>query len=259
MKYIPKIIHLVWFGRNPYSLIVEQCIKSWKKICADYELMIWNEDTFDIESNTFVKEAYESKKWAFVSDYVRLYALYNYGGVYIDSDVELLQSFEKLFENEHCVTGYEGEFWIPAAIMASEPRNEWIKLLLDYYSDVKFINEDGSYNMKANTAIITELSKKKCGFRIGDLTIKTGAVKLYPSDYFQPYKKKQFDFNDLNSIAKCHEFYDLKECTICIHHNTVTWTKDNSSKKKFKAFIRTILPKSAMESARRLYYRFHKW
>lgn len=259
MKYIPKTIHLVWFGGNPYSKIVLYCIKSWKKMCPDYEIKVWNEETFDVTCNKFVNEAYQNKKWAFVSDYVRLYALYNYGGVYIDSDVELLKSFEPLFENEHCATGYEGDLWIPAAIMAAEPKNEWIKLLLDYYKERSFVKSDGSLDMKANTAIITELSKTQCQFEMGDFEIALGNVKLFPTEYFQPYKKQQFDFQNDESISKCHSYYEITNNTVCIHHNTVTWSKDSGASKKIKAFVRKILPKDLMEILRKIYYKRYKW
>lgn len=259
MKYIPKTIHLVWFGGNPYSNIVSYCIESWKKICPDYDIKVWNEETFDVTCNKFVNDAYQNRKWAFVSDYVRLYALYNYGGVYIDSDVELLQSFEPLFENEHCVTGYEGELWIPAAIMAAEPKNEWIKLLLDYYEDRSFVKSDGSLDMKANTAIITELSKSLCNFKMGDNFIEYGKVRLYPTEYFQPYKKQQFDLKDINQIENNHKYYELKSCTYCIHHNTVTWVDEKSSVRIIKSVTRKLLPKRVMEFIRKMYYRNYKW
>ena len=89
MNYIPRKIHAVWFGRNSYSQMVKRCMESWQKMMPDYEIKVWNEDNFDISQNTYVKEAYEAKKWAFVSDYVRLYALYEEGGVYIDTDIEI--------------------------------------------------------------------------------------------------------------------------------------------------------------------------
>lgn len=95
---IPKIIHYCWFGRNPLPDLAKKCIQSWKKFCPDYEIKEWNEDNFDINSNQYVKEAYKAKKWAFVTDYVRLWALVNFGGVYMDTDVEVINSIDVFFE-----------------------------------------------------------------------------------------------------------------------------------------------------------------
>ena len=97
---IPKIIHYCWFGKNPLSDLAKKCIDSWKKYCPDYEIIEWNEENFDINSNVYVKEAYDSKKWAFVTDYVRLYALDKCGGIYMDTDVELLKGIDVFLENE---------------------------------------------------------------------------------------------------------------------------------------------------------------
>lgn len=259
--YIPKIIHFIWFGRNPYTKIVKLCIDSWKQFCPDYEIKLWNEDTFDINCNSYVKEAYEAGKWAFVSDYVRLYALYTDGGVYIDSDVELLRGLDPLLAGEHAVTGYEDNLWIPAAVMAAEKHNAWIKLLLDYYEDRHFILENGVYDQKPNTAIITELSKQKCGFKMGQDRINIGNVRLYPTEYFQPYKKQQFDLSDENNLRQIHRFYEIdKEYTYAIHHCTGTWSDKNGKLiSKCKAIIRRSLPRRIVEKMRSIYYYFHKW
>ena len=96
---IPKIIHYCWFGKNEKPDIVIKCIDSWKKILNEYEIIEWNEKNFKIDSNKFVKQAYDSKKFAFVSDYVRVYALYNYGGIYLDTDVEVFKSLDELNSN----------------------------------------------------------------------------------------------------------------------------------------------------------------
>ncbi len=96
---IPKVIHYIWFGKGKKNELIEGCMKSWKKYCPDYEIKEWNEDNFDINSNQYVKEAYDNKKWAFVSDYVRLYALYNEGGVYLDTDCELLGNIDEFLAN----------------------------------------------------------------------------------------------------------------------------------------------------------------
>lgn len=257
---IPKIIHCVWFGRKPYSSIVQYCMKSWNRYCTDYKVMIWNEDSFDIESNVWVKEAYEAKKWAFISDYIRLYALYNFGGVYIDSDVELLKPINELLDGIDALTGYEDGIWIPAAIMASKKHNAWIKLLLDYYDNRHFILENGEYDQKANTKIITGITKKNCGFRLGDKHIALGNVALLPSDTFQPYKKQQFNLNNIIDSDKIHSFYDIDpKVTYAIHHCTGTWYDyGDSFMAKVKAVMRKVLPRKIVENLRIIYYRLQR-
>ena len=259
MRYIPKKIHLIWFGRNPYSSIVQRCIKSWEKYCPDYELIIWNEDNFDINSNVFVQEAYEAKKWAFVSDYVRLYALYTQGGVYIDSDCELLRSFEKLLDNQHVVTGYSSSNWIPTGFLAAEKGNCWIKELLDYYTDRHFKKRDGSYDMKVNNVIISELSAKYNGFKPGDKYIKYGNVTLFPREYFHPYKKEVFDLES-SDLSDLNKYFKIGTETVCIHYGTATWVDDNNTYLfRFKHLLRKTLPQPVIEFMERIYYRFHKW
>ena len=127
---IPKKIHYCWFGGNPKPKLAEKCIKSWKKYCPDYELVEWNETTFDIDSAPlFVRQAFESKKWAFITDYVRLWAMYNYGGIYMDTDVEVVKPLDR-FLSEKAFSGFESSNYVPTGIMASEKDNPVIGELL---------------------------------------------------------------------------------------------------------------------------------
>ena len=260
MRFIPRVIHLIWFGRNPYSPIVIKCINSWKNYCPDYTIKLWNEDNFDITCNSFVKEAYEAKKWAFVSDYVRLYALLKEGGVYIDSDCELVRSFDQILEDEHVVTGYSSSNWIPTGFMAAERGNPWIEMLLHYYDNRHFVLPNGRYDMKVNNVIITEESTKKCGFRTGDMWIEYGKVKLYPRVYFHPYPKRVVDWSkdDINKVRKYYKI-DMQK-TVCIHYGTGTWVADrNKGFYKVKHLVRRILPQQIIEPMERIYYRIHNW
>ena len=116
---IPKIIHYCWFGRGEKPSQAQMCIESWKKILPEYQLKEWNEDNFDINQNRYVREAYENRKFAFVTDYVRLYALYNEGGVYMDTDVEVLGSYDS-FLHHHAFSGFETDGNVPTGMMAAE-------------------------------------------------------------------------------------------------------------------------------------------
>src|SRR4051794_6708390 len=119
MQKIPKIIHYCWFGRGDYSDLVMKCMKSWKAYLPDYKIVLWNEDNFDVNMNDFVRQAYEQRKYAFVSDYVRLYALYQSGGIYMDSDVEVVKSIDE-FLHHRAFLGYEKTELLQTGVMAAE-------------------------------------------------------------------------------------------------------------------------------------------
>lgn len=157
---IPKKIHYCWFGRGELPEDARRCIESWRKFCPDYEIIEWNEDNFDIHSTKYVEQAYESRKFAFVTDYVRLYALYTQGGVYMDTDVEVLKTYDP-FLHHIAFSGFENNGYVPTGMMAAEKGSQWAKDLLDGYADRSFINEDGSFDMTTNTAVITEYMKGK--------------------------------------------------------------------------------------------------
>ena len=259
MRYIPKVIHLIWFGGNPYSDVVKKCIESWATFCPDYPVKVWNENNFDINCNDYVKEAYAAKKWAFVSDFVRLYALYNEGGVYIDSDVELLKGIDDILEDRHVVTGYSSSNWIPTGFMAAEKGNVWIKELLDYYENRHFVNEDGSYDMKVNNVIITELSQERFGFVAGDMAIKRGNVSLFPQEYFHPFPRRAFDYTKTDP-EKAKKYFCTTKDTYCIHYGTATWVDNrNTAMYKLKHFVRLVTPRKITEKLERIYYKLHVW
>lgn len=169
---IPKRIHYCWFGGRPKPPIVKTCIDSWKKQLPDYEIIEWSEKNFDIKSNPYVLAAYRSKKLAFVTDYVRLWALYHFGGVYMDADVEVLKPFDDLLEHR-AFTGHETDELMVTAVMGSVPFHPWIERLLRFYDDARF-------DMTPNTRTITQLSwplieRKEGGYRY----LEDGVV-IYP-------------------------------------------------------------------------------
>ena len=123
---------------NPYPTDIKKCIDSWKKILPDYEIKLWDTNSFDINSSIWVKEAFEQKKYAFCADYIRLYALFNYGGIYLDSDVEVIKSYNNLLDLPYFM-GFESTNVIEAATIATEKNNPFIKECLDYYKDRHFI------------------------------------------------------------------------------------------------------------------------
>ena len=140
---IPKIIHFCWLSDDPYPQEIQRCLDSWKKILPDYEIWKWDRKRFDINSVPWTKEAFESKKYAFAADYIRLYALYNYGGIYLDSDVLMYKSFNPLLNLPYFIgTDYIGYF--EPAIIGAEKGTDFIGRVLSYYKDRHFIKSDGT-------------------------------------------------------------------------------------------------------------------
>ena len=139
---IPKIIHYCWFGGKELPELAQKCIATWEEQCSEYQIMRWDETTFDIQSNPYVKEAYENKKFAFVTDYVRLWAIYHYGGIYMDTVVEGCRSIDA-FLDEHAFSGFESYTDVPTGIMAGEKDSPIYRELLDYYTDRHFVKENG--------------------------------------------------------------------------------------------------------------------
>lgn len=181
---IPKIIHYCWFGRGKLPELALKCIESWKKYCPDYQIIEWNEDSFDIEENTYVREAYSARKYAFVSDYARLFALYQHGGVYMDTDVELLSPIDEFLSLE-AFSGFESKTRVPTGLMASQSGTPLLEELLSYYDDRHFIMDDGSYDMRTNVETITAILEKYGLKKNGEKQTICG-LTLFPADYFCP-------------------------------------------------------------------------
>ena len=157
---IPKIIHYCWFGGKEKPKKVKKCIESWHKYLDGYEFMEWNESNFDINCNEYVKQAYENKKFAYVSDYVRINALYQYGGIYMDTDVIVYKPFDDLLNNK-CILGFEEENYIATSFMASIPKHELIKEFIDRYEGSKFYNEDNSLDLTTNVQRLTDILENR--------------------------------------------------------------------------------------------------
>ena len=206
---IPKIIHYCWFGGNPLPPLAIKCIASWKKYLPEYEIKEWNEDNFDLEEYPFAKEALANKKFAFISDVCRLYALKKEGGIYMDTDVEVLKSLD-VFLNKPAFSGFENDDFVPTGIMASEKGGQWTSEMLSYYDNRSFILPNGELDTTSNTFIITQLMKAK-GFVMNNKFQEIeGYVTFYPNDFFCPKSYKTGNI-------------ELTENSYCIHHFAKSW------------------------------------
>lgn len=221
---IPKVIHYCWFGKGKMPPLAEKCIASWKKYCPDYEIVCHNEDNFDISENRYAKEAYDAGKWAFVSDYVRLKVLYNEGGIYLDTDVELIKPIDDLIIE----TGYMGfddnEVISTGLGFACEKGNELVGKLLADYDDISFVRPDGSYDITPCPDRNSETLK-----RLGmDFSIKNQifmGIHILPEDYLCPMKY----YTGKKIITKN---------TYSIHHFCASWT---SATAKRTLFVKRIV------------------
>lgn len=206
---IPKKIHYCWFGRGEMPKLAKKCIKSWKKYCPDYEIKEWNEDNFDLDKYPYVREAYDNRKFAFVTDVVRLYALYTEGGIYMDTDVEVLKSLDA-FLHHNAFSGFEDEKYVPTGIMASEKGGIWAKDNLNYYNGRHFVREDGSMDTTTNVITITNYMIAHGLKQDNTFQDFPNLITLYPKDYFCP-----LSWNG-------HEM-QMTENTVTIHHFAGSW------------------------------------
>lgn len=206
---IPKKIHYCWFGRNPKPKLVEKCIKSWQRFCPDFEIIEWNEDNFDVASAPeYVRQAYAHKKWAFVSDYVRLRAMTDQGGIYLDTDVELVKSLTPYLKHR-AFGGFESAQSICTAVMACEAGFPLFREFLAHYYEMTFLNPDGSLNVTTNVATVTGILQEKGLVQNGQLQTVEG-LTLYPSPVFSPV---DFESGQLRRSRK----------TVAIHWFSGSW------------------------------------
>jgi hypothetical protein len=223
---IPKIIHYCWFGKGDKPETVQRCMNSWKQHLHDYQFVEWNEDNFDVSVNDYVKEAYQAKKYAFVSDYARVYGLYRYGGIYLDTDVEVFKSFNELLHHES-FWGFEQENYIATSTIGAAKGNPLIEIFLDSYKGKKFINEDGSYDDLTNVAIVTKLLSAQGLIMNGEYQEFAGLAAFYPQTYFSPY-----------DYINCRKF--ISENTYAMHHFYKSWLP---MKARFKSNVKLALAK----------------
>lgn len=211
-KVIPKIIHYCWFGKNKMPDKVYACIDSWKKYCPDYEIKLWNDDNFDLHQNAYIEEAYSRQKYAFVSDFARLYVLFKEGGIYIDSDVELTGKIDSFLCHD-MFSGFEDRFMIPTGIMGARRDSKWCKFFLSYYDDRHFII-DGKNDETTNVSTITQMYIERSGKRLVNSFFEDEGLAMYPQEVFCPLDYKTGELNMTANTKAIHWFADSWEKTI---------------------------------------------
>lgn len=218
LQVIPKIIHYCWFGRNELPELAQKCIASWHQFMPDWKYKLWNEDNFDVNTIQYTKEAYEARKYAFVSDYVRLWALANEGGIYFDTDVEVFKSFDKLLKYDAFI-GFEGSKKLPlgTCVMASIANGAWINEQLNNYNNRHFIKGDASLDLTTNVDFISSKMREN-GFVQNGLEQDYLDLHILPVDYFCP--------RQTTGEYKC------TENTYCDHLGIGSWTNHNNGWKE---------------------------
>lgn len=222
---IPKTIHYCWFGGNPYPNKIKKYIESWHRFLPDYEFILWDESNFDINNSCqFVKDAYKEKKYAFVSDYVRLYALYQFGGIYLDTDIEMIKAIPSEILYNKLVFSLDDGGYIAGSFIASIAFNPFISKLIELYNQLSFYNTNGSLNLEVNNTYIQK-TLLNSGYKYQQLNcmqqFKDGIV-LYPDDYFHCRSLTTGKIN-------------ITENSVAIHWHSILWA---STKTKLINFIR---------------------
>ena len=226
---IPKKIHYVWVGGKEKPKDIKRCMKTWGKHLKDYEIIEWNESNFDIHSHPFVEAAYKAKKWAYVSDYIRMYAIYNYGGIYLDTDVLVLDNFDDMLDNKAFV-GYEHPDYPFTAVFGAEPKHPFIKKILDSYDEI----DTYEFNFENNNTISVS------NILINDYKCKKGNIEQLLKDGVKVYKDDILCNPSINSKT--------------IHIFTGTWL---DGKKGFKRKLATFLKLRLTNKKRAEFYRKH--
>lgn len=240
---IPKVIHYCWFGGKPLDKLGQKCLESWKKYFSDYEIREWNENNFDVNCCRYIKEAYEAKKWAFVSDYVRFKILYEHGGVYFDTDVEAIKPFDKILSAGNFMGCERGSDVVaPGLGMAVAPGLDIIKEILDDYERSSFIKSDGALDL---TTIVERTTKilKRHGLSDTDKIQTIEGIRIYPPEYFCPINMETGKLT-------------ITPNTYSIHRFAGSWEKKSSKfRGKVYRFINRVFGKSVASTVKNTFGR----
>ncbi len=246
---IPKIIHYCWFGGKPLPPLAKKCIESWKKYLPDYKIKQWDESNFDVNIIPYTSQAYDAKKYAFVSDYARIWLLYKYGGIYFDTDVEVIKPLDSIIlagafmgcENKYNPNMLPVNLNInPGLGLGAAPMMNIFHELLELYNSLQFIKGDGSLNLKTIVEYTTELLVQH-GLKNSPNIQRVEEVNIYPWDYFCPMTPTLT--------------MNLTENTVTIHHFSASW---EDGKVRFRRKIKRFLGSKIINHIQPMIEKIHK-
>lgn len=230
---IPKVIHYCWLSGDHFPKKIQHCINSWRKVLPDYELVLWDTKRFSMEQSAWVKEAFDAKKYAFAADYIRLFAIYHYGGIYLDCDVEVIKRFDDLLHLPYFIGKEAIGDRVEVAAFGAEKGTLWVKQCLDYYEGKHFKLPDGSLNINIIPEIVHEVISRH--YEIKHINNKDEFIcqpqvfNEFPNDWFcaHVYLRQE----DISPS------YIISDNTYCVHHFTNSWVKEFRP----KSFIKRII------------------
>ena len=226
---IPKVIHYCWFGGAPLPKKEQKCMESWKQFAPDYKIVRWDESNYDVHKNQYMGDAYDRKKWGFVPDYARFDIVYTHGGIYLDTDVELVKPLDELLTNK-AYMGFESGEWINGGIgFGAEAGSPLIQGLRDMYDDLVFVDEQGELNLTPSPHYITRFLMTHGLRQDNTMQVLDGEMTIYPTDYFAP---KDYLTGKIDMTAN----------TISIHQYSATW---QPPKKKIVRTIKRLVGETA--------------
>ncbi len=243
---IPKKIHLCWLSGEAYPESIKDCLTSWKKNLPDYEIIVWDQKKADFSNCKWAAQALERKAYAFAADYVRFYALYHDGGIYLDSDVEVIKNFDRLL-NRQFFFGFEYMGTPEAAVAGAVKGQDWIKNCMRWYEEHEFVNSDGSENRIIAPLILQRGFEKKYHKKLVDNgnIIRIDGGSVYPYDYFSPK-------NVYTGKVK------TTKNTYCIHHFNSSWLKKNVRIRISRIIHLFMIAVMGRKNHNLLMYRLHK-
>lgn len=230
---IPKIIHFCWLSSDDYPKDIQKYMQSWKNILTDYEFVHWNLNRDKIGENVWVKQAFEAKKYAFAADYIRIYALYKYGGIYLDTDVEVVKKFDDLLHLPY-FAGTEGGKWIEAGVFGAEKGADWLKDILIYF-DKPFHKKDGVFDMITLPQIMNRIVEKKRMVVVAEKEKIIELININYHSHFYLFPKEYFSPKDMGT-----GILEMTVETYAIHHFAMSWIP---AKKKLIPNIKRTLMK----------------
>jgi len=245
---IPHVIHYCWFGGKPLSDLAKKCIESWKKYCPDYQIVKWDESNTDLNSCNYVKEAYEAKKWAFVSDFVRFQVIYEQGGLYFDTDVQLIKPIDEILDKGPfmSIESYPGLFvggndfilLNPGQGIAAEKGNPFYAEVLDYYKTIHFTTET-TVGMHVTSLMLER------GLKSENCYQNVCGINIWPKDFFNPINPNSGKL-------------EITDNTVSIHHYEGTWVdgKTKFIEKSFRLIYRVLGEKGAA-NMKRIFRKLH--